>query len=105
MPIYEYECRRCGHEFETIQKFSDKALRKCPDCGRLSLRKKLSAAAFHLKGTGWYATDFRDKGKKKPAAKSGDGEEKKSETKSDSKPDTETSTKSSSSTEKKAAAG
>ncbi len=64
MPIYEYECRRCGHDFETIQRFSDKPLRKCPECGKLSLRKKISAAAFHLKGTGWYVTDFRDQGKK-----------------------------------------
>lgn len=64
MPIYEYQCTDCGHELEALQKFSDAPLADCPSCGKPSLRKKLTAAAFHLKGTGWYATDFRDKGKK-----------------------------------------
>lgn len=64
MPIYAYQCTDCGHELEALQKFSDAPLTDCPACGKPSLRKKLTAAAFHLKGTGWYATDFRDKGKK-----------------------------------------
>ena len=63
MPIYEYECRGCGERHEFIQKFSDGPKRKCPSCGKPRLKKLISAAAFHLKGDGWYVTDFRDKGK------------------------------------------
>ena len=63
MPIYEYECAACGARHEFIQKFSDGPKRKCPSCGKLRLKKQISAAAFHLKGDGWYVTDFRDKGK------------------------------------------
>lgn len=64
MPIYPYLCSACDHEFDTLQKISDEALKICPQCGEASLRKKLTAAAFHLKGTGWYQTDFKDKGAK-----------------------------------------
>lgn len=64
MPIYEYECQACGHRLEKIQKFSDDPLTDCPECGKADLRKLISAAAFQLKGSGWYVTDFRDKGKK-----------------------------------------
>ncbi|MFT5445231.1 MAG: putative FmdB family regulatory protein [Gammaproteobacteria bacterium] len=67
MPIYEYECNACGEQHEFIQKLSESPKRKCPACGKLRLRKLISAAAFHLKGSGWYVTDFRDGGKKKPA--------------------------------------
>ena len=63
MPIYEYECSRCGHTLEVIQKISEAALTKCPACHKNSLRKRLSASAFHLKGNGWYVTDFKDKPK------------------------------------------
>ena len=63
MTIYEYACAACAHEFETIQKVSDEPLEFCPECGKKELGKKISAAAFHLKGTGWYETAF--KGKKK----------------------------------------
>ena len=70
MPIYEYECAACGDLHEFIQKFSDGPKRKCPSCGKLRLRKLISAAAFHLKGDGWYVTDFRDKGKSKDKGKS-----------------------------------
>ena len=70
MPIYEYECGACGERREFIQKFSDSAKRKCPACGALKLKRLMSAAAFHLKGSGWYVTDFRDKGKKKGDDKS-----------------------------------
>ena len=64
MPIYEYECQQCGKVFETIQKFSDPRLTECLCEERGPVTKLISAAAFHLKGTGWYVTDFRDKGKK-----------------------------------------
>jgi putative FmdB family regulatory protein len=64
MPIYEYKCADCGHHLETIQKFSDDPLTDCPDCKRPSLKRLISAAGFQLKGTGWYATDFKSNGKK-----------------------------------------
>ena len=70
MPIYEYECGACGERREFIQKFSDSPKRKCPECGALKLKRLMSAAAFHLKGSGWYVTDFRDKDKKKGDDKS-----------------------------------
>ena len=84
MPIYEYECRGCGGRHEFIQKFSDGPKRKCPSCGKLRLKKLISAAAFHLKGDGWYVTDFRDKGRSKDKGKP-DSAESASESKSDTK--------------------
>ncbi len=66
MPIYEYQCTACGHQLEAMQKFSDEALRDCPECGKPDLQKLISSSAFHLKGGGWYVTDIRDKDKKKP---------------------------------------
>jgi putative FmdB family regulatory protein len=59
MPLYEYRCGACGHELEVLQKISDPAPVDCPACHQASLQKKLSAAGFQLKGTGWYVTDFR----------------------------------------------
>lgn len=70
MPIYEYRCSLCGHELEALQKLSEPALVTCPSCKQDSLTKLISAAGFQLKGTGWYATDFRSSGAK-PAAKDG----------------------------------
>ncbi len=69
MPIYEYRCRACGHELETIQKMSDPALTQCPACGEPQLQKLISAAGFRLKGGGWYETDFKS-GKKKNVTES-----------------------------------
>lgn len=63
MPIYEYECAKCGHTLEIIQKINDAPLTECPACHEHSLRKLISAAAFQLKGTGWYVTDFKNKPK------------------------------------------
>jgi putative FmdB family regulatory protein len=63
MPIYEYRCADCGHELETLQRFSDEPLVVCPECKANALVKKVSAAGFQLKGSGWYVTDFRDKAK------------------------------------------
>lgn len=82
MPTYEYACKDCNHEFEAIQKMVDDPLVFCPECGEGSLKKKISAAAFQLKGSGWYETDFKNSGTKKPEAK--DGESKKTD--SSSKP-------------------
>ena len=70
MPIYEYRCSGCGHQQEYIQKVSDPQHTVCPACGRETFSKMLSAAGFQLKGSGWYATDFKGSGK--PAAKATD---------------------------------
>lgn len=88
MPIYEYKCADCGHKKEVLQKLSDAPMKECPACGKLTMVKLISAAGFQLKGSGWYATDF--KGGSKPA-KSG---EEKSEggSKDDSKPSGEAKT-------------
>lgn len=69
MPIYEYECKACGHELEVIQKISEEPLKFCPECGQPELNKLVSAAGFRLKGGGWYETDFKgSKDKKKNLA-------------------------------------
>lgn len=87
MPIYEYRCEECGHRDEHLQKLSEAPLSVCPSCQKASYRKQLSAAGFQLKGSGWYATDFRNSGSKpaqKPS-KDGSAAESKSEAKADSK--------------------
>jgi len=65
MPIYEYRCGSCSHELDALQKISDAPLRKCPECGKLTLRRLISAPVFRLKGGGWYETDFKGDGDKK----------------------------------------
>jgi putative FmdB family regulatory protein len=65
MPIYEYRCDNCEHEFETIRKFSDEPLKTCPVCHQDTLRKQVSVSAFRLKGGGWYETDFKSGDKKR----------------------------------------
>lgn len=64
MPIYEYQCQSCGNEIEAIQKISDDPLKECPACHKPDLKKKVSAAAFRLSGSGWYETDFKSGNKK-----------------------------------------
>jgi len=93
MPIYEYRCEECGHQEEHLQKVSEKPLSKCPACGKKAYKKLLSAAGFQLKGSGWYATDFKTTGKK-PA-------EKKADLKADAKADSKTDSKTESKTESK----
>ncbi|WP_308363617.1 MULTISPECIES: zinc ribbon domain-containing protein [unclassified Microbulbifer] len=68
MPIYEYQCSACGHQMEALQRMSDAPLTDCPACNGATLRKKISAAGFRLKGGGWYETDFKTGGKKKNLA-------------------------------------
>ena len=75
MPIYEYECRQCGHRMDALQKMSDPRLTDCPECAQPSLRKLLSAPYFRLKGSGWYETDFKNSGREKPADGAGDGKD------------------------------
>jgi putative FmdB family regulatory protein len=87
MPIYGYRCAECGEEHEALQKVSEPPLTVCPACGKPALQKQLSAAGFQLKGSGWYATDFKATGKK-PAEKKTEKTETKTETKSDTKTDT-----------------
>ncbi len=76
MPIYEYQCQACGHEFETMQKMSDPKLTDCPKCETASLVKKISAVAFRLKGSGWYETDFKSGQKRQLHEDSSNGESK-----------------------------
>ena len=95
MPIYEYRCSDCGFQDEYLQKVSDSPLTVCPSCGKATFQKLLSAAGFQLKGSGWYATDFRNSGKPakpaetKPAAGAEAKPEAKAETKPESKPKAE----------------
>ncbi|MCZ6696097.1 MAG: zinc ribbon domain-containing protein [Acidobacteria bacterium] len=77
MPLYEYECRRCHHRFERIQKFSDPPARRCPSC-KGSVRKLISAPGIRFKGTGWYITDYARKGR---TGESSEGDSKKADSK------------------------
>ena len=90
MPIYEYQCQRCGKVTEAMQKFSDQPLHKCPSCAG-KLNKLISNCSFQLKGSGWYVTDYgkRDSGKKeKPsAAKKEESKSEPAATKTESAPD------------------
>ena len=89
MPIYEYRCAKCGFQKEFLQRLNEAPLTKCPECGKKAFKKMVTAAGFQLKGSGWYATDFKNP---KPAAKGGGKD--KSETKSDAKPDAKSDAKS-----------
>ena len=71
MPIYEYQCQDCGESLEILQKISDAPATDCPVCGKPTLKKKVSAAAFRLKGGGWYETDFKTGNKKNLAGDKG----------------------------------
>ena len=94
MPIYEYQCDKCGHHLEALQKISDKPLRECPECGKHSLKRLMSAPLFRLAGSGWYETDFKsDKEQKRNLAEKGDAEPAKSETKVEATADTKPAAK------------
>jgi putative FmdB family regulatory protein len=81
MPIYEYQCGACEHRCEALRKISDEPFTTCPECGKETLKKQVSAAGFRLKGQGWYETDFKN-GQKKNLA---EGSAKSSNAKSSSK--------------------
>lgn len=87
MPIYEFQCQSCGDEVEVLQKISDAPLKDCVACGESSMKKKVSAAAFRLSGSGWYETDFKSGNKKNLTTgdKSTSGD-KKTSTTTDKKP-------------------
>ena len=84
MPLYEYQCRKCGHRFEKIQKFVNAPLRKCPECGG-AVERLLSAPAAHFKGSGWYVTDYARKGAPSGGGESSDGAGKPAGEKTESK--------------------
>jgi putative FmdB family regulatory protein len=89
MPLYEYQCEKCGHRFEKIQKFSDKPVKKCPECGG-KVEQVISAPAVQFKGSGWYVTDYAKK-----SGGSSDGKE----TKKDDKGKSDSTSKETSSKE------
>ncbi len=100
MPIYEYRCAACGHQADHLQKVVEARLTKCPSCGKKKYQRQLSAAGFQLKGSGWYATDFKggkrveeakteNKAEAKPQAKA----QAKTESKIESKPETKNEAK------------
>ena len=82
MPLYEYECKKCHHRFEKIQKFSDRMVKKCPDCGG-PVEQMISAPAVQFKGSGWYVTDYAKKSSSQSSA-DGSGKDSKKEDKSKS---------------------
>jgi putative FmdB family regulatory protein len=96
MPLYEYLCKKCGHRFERIQKFSDPHVKKCPDCGG-AVEQVISAPAVQFKGSGWYVTDYAKKSSGSGSSSSssdndsGSKAESKSDSKSDSKKDSSNS--------------
>lgn len=94
MPLYEYLCKKCGHRFEKIRKFSDKPITKCPECGG-KVEQLVSAPAVQFKGSGWYVTDYAKKGTTPSTSSEGDtgAKESKKESKKDEKPKVETSQK------------
>ncbi|MBM4195948.1 MAG: zinc ribbon domain-containing protein [Gammaproteobacteria bacterium] len=89
MPIYEYACQKCGHTLDALQKVGDGALKKCPECGAMKLRRLVSAPQFRLKGSGWYETDFKKDGQKRLADKA---EEKPAAAAAEAKPESKEST-------------
>lgn len=92
MPIYEYRCGACGFQKEYLQKLSSAPLTDCPECGKPSFNKMVTAAGFQLKGSGWYATDFKhgSQPKAKPEGAAAANSDEKSSAKSDAKPESKT---------------
>ncbi|HUD71609.1 MAG TPA: zinc ribbon domain-containing protein [Dongiaceae bacterium] len=105
MPLYEYQCRKCGHRFEEIQQYSDPPIKRCPKCKKGKVEKLLSAPAVQFKGTGWYVTDYgrkgssggSDSGSKGDKGDKGGKDSGKSDSKSESKSESSSSDKKSSS--------
>jgi putative FmdB family regulatory protein len=97
MPLYEYECEKCGHRFEKIQKFSDRMVKKCPECGG-KVEQMISAPAVQFKGSGWYVTDYANKSTAPSSDGGGKDSKKEDKSKSDSS-STESSAKVTSSAE------
>ena len=94
MPLYEYECKKCHHRFERIVKYSDRPMKKCPDCGG-PVEQTVTAPAVQFKGSGWYVTDYAKKSSAAASSSNGDSSSKKEEksSKLTEKPKSETSSK------------
>ncbi len=92
VPLYEYQCKACGHRFEKIQKFSDEPLKTCPKCGKDEAERLISAPAVQFKGEGWYGTDYAKKNSSQGSSGKVEASstEKKSESKTETKSDTST---------------
>ena len=101
MPIYEYRCAACGHQEDHLQKVSEAPLTKCPACGKKKYAKQLTAAGFQLKGSGWYATDFKGGAKKSDDKKTDATAESKSDSKTEGKTESKTEAKTETKAEKK----
>jgi putative FmdB family regulatory protein len=101
VPIYEYRCDACAHQEDHLQKISEPQLTVCPACGKPTYKKQLSAAGFQLKGSGWYATDFKTTGKKPTDKKADSNSEAKTDSKTESKPDSKPETKTDSKSDSK----
>jgi putative FmdB family regulatory protein len=84
MPLYEYQCKKCGHIFEKIVKFSDKPIKKCPECGG-SVEQTISAPAVQFKGSGWYVTDYAKKSQSSSSSSDGGRDSKDSKDSKESK--------------------
>jgi len=101
MPIYEYQCDDCNHALDALQKVNDKPLVDCPECGKNTLRRLISAPNFRLKGEGWYETDFKKENRKNVVGKEDDKSEKKEDDKSEKKEDDKSEKKEDDKSEKK----
>jgi putative FmdB family regulatory protein len=97
MPLYEYKCKKCGHQFEKIQKFSDRMVKKCPECSGM-VEQMISAPAVQFKGSGWYVTDYAKKSSS-PGSSGDSGSNSKDTDKKDDKPKSDSGSKDSSSKE------
>jgi len=93
MPLYEYQCKKCRHRFEKIQKFSDAPVKKCPKCGG-AVEQLLSAPAVQFKGSGWYVTDYAKKSGLQPSSNGGSDKDKKDKSEKADKPKEESKSKS-----------
>jgi putative FmdB family regulatory protein len=102
MPIYEYRCTSCGHQQEFLQKVSDAPVTMCTQCGKPTFSKMVTAAGFQLKGSGWYATDFKNSGAKPKSSTSTAASDTKSDAKSEAASDTKGEVKSDTKSEAKA---
>ena len=86
MPLYEYQCKKCGYRFEKLRQFSDKPIKKCPDCGG-AVEQLISASAVQFKGSGWYVTDYAKQGSSQPSPSSSESGSSSTETKEAKKED------------------
>jgi putative FmdB family regulatory protein len=87
MPFYEYECSACKHQTEVLQKISDAPLKKCPECGKQTLKRLISAPVFRLKGGGWYETDFKSDNETKRNLAKDEAPAEKTDAKAEAKPE------------------